>query len=97
MDKDRDVMIDLTQEEQRLIELARKLSSSSDFSLEEELAQMKKARVIGISSAYRHTYFYHRARIEPLYEGREVEKVKASTRHETAKREKYQVAMRHLS
>lgn len=85
------VMIDLTPEEQRLIALARTLTSPSNFSLVAELAQMKKARVIGLSSAYRHTYFYHRARIEPLYEGREAVDVSVSDAEVSA-----QVVMRHL-
>lgn len=50
--------INLTQEKERLINLARALSSPANFSLKEELRQMAAARVIGISSAYRHTYFY---------------------------------------
>lgn len=88
-------MIDLTQEEQRLIELARTLTSPSSFSLVTELAQMKKARVIGISSAYRHTYFYHRARIEPRYEGGEAVDVGTSDAELSSSSEV--VVMRHLA
>jgi hypothetical protein len=45
----------LTEEEQRMIQLARMLTNPANFSLETELQQMQVARVISISSAYRAT------------------------------------------